>query len=161
MTSKMTFWGVGPKYTLFSAVYCIIVVVLSKYYDPFFEIPFVPYGIFSKVAIALILFGIPFYVVSLIIIKRGFTAGRLVTEKTFGMCRHPVYSVWIVFFVPGIMLLMNTWLGLTASPVMYLLLLVLVKKEDEYLESVFGNEYLAYKKRVPTVLPVGWLISEK
>ena len=161
MTSKMTFLGVGPKYTLFSGIYCIIAVVLSKYFDPFFEIPFVPYDIFSKIGIALIIVGIPFYVVSLVTIKRGFTAGRLVTEKTFGMCRHPVYSAWIIFFVPGIMLLINTWLGLSASLVMYLFLLVLVKKEEEYLESVFGNEYLAYKKRVPTVLPVGWLKSKK
>lgn len=161
MTNKMTFWGVGPKYGLFSASYCILIVTLSKYFDPFFKIHFVPYSVLATVAAILILIGIPFYIVSLVTIKRAFEAGRLVSEKTFGMCRHPVYSAWIIFFVPGIMFLMNTWLGLSASLVMYLLLLVLVKKEEEYLESVFGNEYLAYKKRVPTVLPVGWLKSKK
>ena len=156
----MTFWGVGPKYTLFSLIYCILSVALSKYFDPFFKIDFIPYSLLATVAIVLILIGIPFYMVSLITIKRAFAAGRLVTEKTFGMCRHPVYSAWIIFFVPGIMLLVNTWIGLTAPLVMYFLLRILVKKEELYLENVFGNEYLAYKKRIPTVLPIGWFKSK-
>ncbi len=160
MTSKMTFWGVGPKYTLFSAVYCILMVSLSWYFDPFFKIHFVSYGVLATLASILILIGIPFYIISLVTIKRAFAAGRLVTEKTFGMCRHPVYSAWIIFFVPGIMLLMNTWIGLSAPLVMYFLLLKLVEKEELYLESAFGNEYLAYKEKIPTVLPVGWLKSK-
>ena len=159
MTNKMTFWGVGPKYTLFSAVYCILTVALSKYFDPFFTIHFVSYDVLVTIATILILIGIPFYIVSLVTIKRAFVAGRLVTEKTFGMCRHPVYSAWIIFFVPGIMLLINTWIGLSASLVMYFLLLKLVKEEEVYLESVFGNEYLAYKERVPAVLPASWLVA--
>ena len=158
MTNKMTFWGVGPKYTLFSGVYCILTVALSKYFDPFFTIHFVPYDVLVTIATILILIGIPFYIISLVTIKRAFAAGRLVTEKTFGMCRHPVYSAWIIFFVPGIMLLINTWIGLSASLVMYFLLLKLVQ-EEVYLESVFGNEYLVYKKRVPAVLPVSWLVA--
>lgn len=161
MTNKMTFWGVGPKYTLLSVAYCILVVGLSKYFDPFFRIDFVPYAILTKVGIGLILIGIPFYIVSLATIKRAFKAGELVTEKTFGMCRHPVYSAWIIFFVPGIMLLINTWVGLSASLVMYLLVRILAEDEEIYLEGVFGEEYLAYKKRIPAVLPVGWFTSKE
>ncbi len=156
----MTFWGVGPKFGLFSASYCILMVALSNYFDPFFKIHFVSSGVLTTVATILILIGIPFYIVSIVTIKRAFTAGRLVTEKTFGMCRHPVYSAWIIFFVPGIMLLINTWIGLTAPLVMYILLLKLVKKEEAYLETVFGNEYLAYKEMIPTVLPIGWVKSK-
>jgi protein-S-isoprenylcysteine O-methyltransferase Ste14 len=33
----------------------------------------------------------------------------------------------------------------------------LVKEEDQYLEKTFGEEYLAYRKKVPAVLPIGWL----
>jgi protein-S-isoprenylcysteine O-methyltransferase Ste14 len=157
----MTFWGVGPKYTLFSVAYCFLTVAVSKYFDPFFKIDIVPYCLLSTIAIILILSGIPFYIVSLVTIKRAFAAGRLVTEKTFGMCRHPVYSAWIIFFVPGIMLLANTWLGLSAPLAMYVFLRVLVKKEEDYLANAFGNEYLAYKDRVPTVLPIGWFKSKK
>jgi protein-S-isoprenylcysteine O-methyltransferase Ste14 len=70
-------------------------------------------------------------------------------------------SAWIIFFVPGIMLLLNTWIGLSASLVMYLLVRILAENEEIYLESVFGEEYLAYKKRIPAVLPVGWFVSKE
>jgi protein-S-isoprenylcysteine O-methyltransferase Ste14 len=38
---------------------------------------------------------------------------------------------------------------------MILILRLLVKKEEAYLEEVFGSSYTAYKKRVPCILPVG------
>ncbi len=156
MANKMTFWGAGPKYTLFSAVYCILMVALSFCFDPFFKIHFVPDDLLTSVGIVLVLLGIPFYIISLVTIKRAFKGGSLVTKGPFGMCRHPVYSAWIIFFVPALMLFVNTWAGLSAPLVMYFLLLLLVKKEEAWLESVFGDEYLAYKKRIPAVLPVGF-----
>ena len=73
------------------------------------------------------------------------------------MCRHPVYAAWVVFFVPAVMLFFNTWLGLTAPLFMYVVIRVLVDKEEIYLEEMFGEAYLLYKKRVPLVLPIGWL----
>lgn len=153
----MTFWGIGPKFTLFSAIYCIFIVALSKYFDPLFKIYFIPYGILATVGGLLIILGLPFYIISLITIKRAFIAESLVTEGTFGMCRHPVYASWIVFFVPGMMLLINSWIGLSASFVMYFLILLFVQEEEIYLETVFGDNYLGYKKRVPLILPIGWM----
>jgi len=61
------------------------------------------------------------------------------------------------FFVPAIMLFFDTWLGLTAPFVMYMLIRMPVDKEEAYLEEIFGEAYLTYKKKVPLVLPVGWL----
>ncbi len=161
MKTKMTFWGVGPKYALFSALYCSFVVALSKYTGPFFEIPFVPYYILKTTGITLIITGLPFYIISLVTIKRAYTADSLVTEGPFGICRNPVYAAWVVFFVPGIMFLLNSWIGLSAPFVMYFIILMLVKEEEEYLESVFGHEYLEYKEQVPIILPIGWFKSKK
>jgi len=40
----------------------------------------------------------------------------------------------------------------------YLLLLrIFVQKEEIYLEKVFGSEYFNYNKKVPCILPYGWL----
>ncbi len=159
MTGKISFWGGGPKYSLYSAAYCIFIISVSRYVDPFFEITLIPYTLSAITGIFLIMLGVPFYVISLVTIKRAYSAERLVTEGTFSMCRHPVYSAWIVFFVPGIMLLINTWLGLSAPIVMYVLVHLFTKKEELFLEKTFGSEYLEYKKRVPMVLPIGWLMS--
>jgi protein-S-isoprenylcysteine O-methyltransferase Ste14 len=40
---------------------------------------------------------------------------------------------------------------------MYFLAGALVTKEDIYLKDTFGQEYLAYKHKVPAILPYGWL----
>ena len=61
------------------------------------------------------------------------------------------------FHCAGIVLLANSWIGLTAPLFMYFLLRKLVTKEEIYLEQVFGSEYLKYKKEVPCILPVGCL----
>ncbi len=157
----MTFWGVGPKYTLYSAMYCIFIVTLSRYLDPYFKITLIPYGMLATIGIILIIVGLPFYIISLITIKRAYKAERLVTDGTFGMCRHPVYSAWIIFFVPGIMLLINTWIGLTAPILMYFLIQMFANEEEIYLENTFGKDYLVYKERIPKVLPIGWFIKSK
>jgi len=83
----------------------------------------------------LIIIGLPFYIISLVTIKRAFKAERIVTDGTFGMCRHQVYSAWIIFFIPGMMLLINTWIGLSALIGMYFLIQMFAKEEDIYLEK--------------------------
>ena len=118
---------------------------------------FAPYLVLASIGIILILMGIPFYILSLVTVLRAFKEGRLVTQGVYGMCRHPVYAAWVIFFVPGIVLLMNSWIGFSAPVVMYVILRILVKEEDGYLERIFGAEYLAYKEKIPAVLPIGWL----
>ena len=54
-------------------------------------------------------------------------------------------------------LLANSWIGLTAPLFMYFLLRKLVTKEEIYLENIFGSEYIEYKKGVPCILPFGCL----
>ena len=82
---------------------------------------------------------------------------ELVTDGIYRCCRHPLYASWVVFIVPGIVFLVNSWIGLTIPIFMYFVLRILVRKEEIYLASVFGSEYSDYKKRVPCILPYGML----
>lgn len=159
MTETMTKWGVGPKFTLYSAIYCTVLVGLTYFYDPLFRMDFPPYHTLAAIGIALIAVGIPFYLASLVTVMRAFKAGRLVTGGVYAMCRHPVYAAWVVFFVPGAVFLFNSWLGFTAPVFMYVLLRIMSRTEDEYLERTFGDEYRTYRNRVPAVLPVGWFMK--
>jgi len=157
MPKEMTKWGVGPKFFVYSVLYGVLIIAATIYFYPLFQISFIPYRILASVGAILILTGIPFYVTSLVSVMRAFKEGHLVTDGVYGMCRHPIYSAWVIFFVPGLALLINSWVGFTISVVMYFLLKTLVKEEDQYLEKTFGEEYLAYRKKVPAVLPIGWL----
>lgn len=157
MKEKMSRWGVGPIFAFLSISYGMIMLAISRYFDSVSQIPFAPYWLLQILGIALILIGIPFFIISVKTVTKAYNADSLVTDGIFRCCRHPLYSSWVVFIVPGIVLLANSWIGLTAPLFMYFLLRKLVTKEEVYLEHVFGSEYLEYKKDVPCILPVGCL----
>ena len=157
MKEKMSRWGIGPIFTFLSIGYGMIMLVISHYTYPVFQIDFVPYWLMSTLGIALIVIGVPFFIISVITVSRAYNADELVTDGVFRCCRHPLYASWVVFIVPGIVLLVNSWIALTTPIFMFVILRILVTKEETYLEDVFGSEYLDYKRKVPCILPYGLL----
>ena len=159
MIEKMSRWGVGPIFAFLSISYGMIMLVISRYFHPAFQIPFVPYWLLCILGIVLILIDVPFFIISVKTVMKAYNSDKLVTDGIYGCCRHPLYSAWVVLIVPGIVFLANSWIGLTAPLFMYFLLCKLVTKEEVYLEHVFGSEYIKYKNKVPCILPVGYLIQ--
>jgi protein-S-isoprenylcysteine O-methyltransferase Ste14 len=155
MAEKMSRWGVGPIFAGLSIGYAIVLFAISRHYHPFFKISFLPGWFLSTLGIIFIMIGVPFFLISVKTATRAYNADALVTDGIFRYCRHPLYASWVVFIVPGIVLLMKSWLILTTPIFMYFILRLLVKKEEVYLENVFGSEYREYKERVPCILPIG------
>lgn len=84
--------------------------------------------------------------------RRRSTEDRLITTGAYAWVRNPLYSAYSFLF-SGILLLMNN-LFLTIVPfIFWLLLSVIVRKEEAMLEKAFGPEYLAYKSRVNRCIP--------
>ena len=159
MQEKMSRWGIGPVFTFLSIGYGVMMLAISHYFYPVFQITFVPERLLSLLGISLIVIGVPFLLISVKTVMRAYNADALVTDGIFRCCRHPLYASWVVFFVPGIALLARGWPELTTPIFMYCVLRVLVRKEETYLENVFGSEYLEYKQNVPCILPLGCLKS--
>ena len=159
MEDKMSRWGIGPIFAFLSISYGLMTLVISRYFYPIFQIGFLPYWLLSIVGVVLIVIGFPFFLISAITVTRAYNADELVTDGIFRCCRHPLYASWVVFIVPGIVFLANSWIGLTTPLFMYLILRILVRKEEAYLENVFGSEYREYKNKVPCILPFGWIKS--
>ena len=157
MKEKLSRWGVGPIFALLSFGYGGIVLAISCYFYPIFQIPLLPKWFLFGLGVLLILLGIPFYIFSVKTVTKAYNSDSLVTQGIYRCCRHPLYGAWVVFIVPGIFLLTNTWIGLTAPLFMYFLLCKLVIKEEDYLERVFGSEYANYKKVTPCIMPFGHL----
>ena len=153
----MSRWGIGPIFVSLSIGYGMIMLVISRYFQPLFQIDFMPYWLMSILGISLIVIGVPFFIISVKTVMRAYNANELVIDGIFRCCRHPLYASWVVFIVPGIVLLVNSWIGLTTPVFMYLILGKLVKNEEIYLESVFGSEYIRYRQKVPCILPIGCL----
>lgn len=157
MKEKMSRWGVGPTFAFLSIGYGVIVLAISRYFYPTLRIPLFPKWLLSGLGVVLLLIGIPFFILSVKSVMKAYNSDTLVTRGIYGYCRHPLYSAWVVFIVPGIVLLANSWIGLTAPLFMYFLLRKLVIKEETYLERVFDSEYQKYKDETPCIMPFGYI----
>jgi len=72
----------------------------------------------------------------------------IVTDGPFDYTRNPIYVALTLLYL-GIALLINAlWVLLLIAPVLVLMQLGVVAREERYLERKFGDEYVRYKARV-------------
>ncbi len=105
--------------------------------------------------------GIPFFLISAKTISKVYGQANIYTSGVYSVCRHPLYSSFIFFIVPGIVLLFESWILLTIPFIMYLTFRILIIEEEKYLKSEFGVQYLNYKKEVNLVCPKLWKFKIK
>ena len=75
--------------------------------------------------------------------------------KTTGILqyvRHPIYAGTILIII-GFFLFIPNWPTLVSCLLMLLYLPVGIYLEEKKLIAAFGNQYLEYKKRVPSLIP--------
>jgi protein-S-isoprenylcysteine O-methyltransferase Ste14 len=73
----------------------------------------------------------------------------LVTRGAHALSRNPIYLSFFFFYL-GIVLLTHSWSTLALLPVFALVMRYgVVAREEAYLENKFGDDYRAYKGRVP------------
>jgi len=85
--------------------------------------------------------------------RRSRAVQRLVTYGVFGWSRNPLYNgnflIWMGFVViSGVLWFLPVAIILFAIEYSFI-----VRYEEGVLESIFGDEYLAYKRRTPRWLP--------
>lgn len=73
---------------------------------------------------------------------------RIVSHGVYGRTRNPIY-LGFALATTGIALLANSLWALAAVPIgIALVQTFVIAREERYLERKFGEEYLAYKRRV-------------
>ena len=73
---------------------------------------------------------------------------RLVQDGPFGYSRNPGYLSLAMLYA-GIAIFQNaSWVILPLTLAMYVIQREVIEREECYLERTFGEEYLAYKRRV-------------
>lgn len=150
--NRMTFLGVGLKFAMISIIYTTLVLYSHFLWLSHLTVP-IPRVLSQIFGIFLLMIGVPIYLISGLSIHKYFNEGKLATKGIYGYIRHPIYGSWIVFIIPGIVLLLNSLIGLTIPIFMYVVFKVLIVKEDKYLEEKFGEEFFEYKKRVGEIFP--------
>ena len=153
MENRLSRWGVGPRISAAAVAYAVLALAATYRWPAACLIQFAPRAAFVAIATVLLAIGIPMLLLAIITVMRAYNRDVLVTSGIFGLVRHPVYSAWIVWIVPGVVLLTQSWPLLFTPVVGYLVFKLLIHREDEYLGRRFGQAYADYHTRVNELFP--------
>jgi protein-S-isoprenylcysteine O-methyltransferase Ste14 len=77
----------------------------------------------------------------------------LVTQGIFRFVRNPMYVGGTVALIGLAILLASDWMIVTTIAMMLIIHFGVVRREERYLETTFGDDYRRYRERVPRY---GW-----
>ena len=153
MNRELSRWGVGPIIMLPTVTYAALAGMATCLWPEVCLVTAIPQAVFLVVGIVLLVIGIPMLVVAARAATVAYNSDRLATTGIFGLVRNPIYSAWIVFIIPGLVLMSRSWALFLTPPVAYLAFKAKIRRENEYLEKRFDDEYRAYKGQVNELVP--------
>ena len=153
--NRLNFFGVGPKIGMILLPWLACTIILSRTSSQFFTFSSDNNNNILLISgTVLLVAGLVFYFSAVRYLLKGLKEIRLVTNGPFYLCQNPLYVAIILFLIPAIALLMNSWLILTSTVVGFILLKIFLNKEYNDLESYFGTDYLKYKSETPEFIPL-------
>ena len=152
MKKRMPIWGVGPKIMAPTFVYLAVAGIATYLWPSMFLVQAVPYLFFLVPGVVLLAIGLPMLVVAVVSVKGAYKKDELATKGIFGIVRNPIYAAWIVFNIPGLVLLLRSWPMFFAPFLAYGLFKMLIGKEEKYLQERFGQAYLDYRLQVNEIV---------
>ena len=154
MTKNMNLLGIGGKLIVYTGGYILFATVLTFFFPNIFISRFAPFlGLLPLVYIWLPL-GLILLAVSAWQVATKFKASELMTDGFFRYSRNPLYAAWAFFILPSLVILSSSWLFIGTPVVFYIVFKIFIVEEEKYLEDVFGEEYLAYRKKTGQLLPM-------
>jgi protein-S-isoprenylcysteine O-methyltransferase Ste14 len=154
MNRAMSRWGVGPRILMAAGAYAAVAGLVTWLWPEVCLVTAVPYPVFLVAGVALLIVGIPMLMVAGKDATIAYNSDKLATTGIFALVRNPIYSAWIVFNIPGIVLLIRSWPLFLTPLVAYLAFKAKIGQEDEYLEKRFGEDYRRYKAEVNELVPI-------
>jgi protein-S-isoprenylcysteine O-methyltransferase Ste14 len=149
---KMTRWGCGPKIVRRTLFVGIIIYILQYFLFPDFKIQIPQTSAFIIGGIWFFL-GLPIWFLGGFEVHKSFSKGKLVTSGIFRYIQHPIYAAFCLFYLPGLVFMTRSTAGFLIPFMFYFFLRKYISYEEEYLEGLFGKEYLEYKERTGRIFP--------
>jgi protein-S-isoprenylcysteine O-methyltransferase Ste14 len=156
MKKTMTIWGIGGLLAVSTIIFAVVIAAVNGFIVPQWRVTLLSERTAIFIGSILIVTGICVLVISARTVTHVFQEGKLATTGIYGIVRNPLYSAWIVCIVPGIVIISRYLLWWLIPIFMYTIFKVLIKKENDYLEQQFGDEYRAYRKKVSELFPQIW-----
>ncbi|MCU0415033.1 MAG: isoprenylcysteine carboxylmethyltransferase family protein [Ignavibacteriaceae bacterium] len=76
------------------------------------------------------------------------TTTTLVTTGIYKISRNPAYLSLVLFYIGLSFLINSVWILILVMAAIYSVQKFCIEREEKYLESKFGSQYLNYKKKV-------------
>lgn len=149
----MTIWGIGQTMLAAGLAYALPAAGLSLIYPQRFAPKVLPLPLSLGIGVVLLLMGIGMVVAAVRTVVSAFREGELITTGIYGLVRNPIYAAWIFFLIPALTFLVQGWLLLGTSVVVYVAFKLSIRKERDYLRNAFGPAYEEYEQRVNEIFP--------
>lgn len=147
---KMTIFGIGHKAGLPTIVYLGLAIWLTNLYPNIFSYPIIALIESVRVTKGWVAIGIGLIILVLAAghLLYAYSKHQLAKTGLYHLVPNPLYANAVVFLIPGLSLILNSWLVLTTSIVLYVLYRRYVGEEYDYLKQEFGKEYEDYYKNI-------------
>jgi protein-S-isoprenylcysteine O-methyltransferase Ste14 len=149
----MTIFGAGHKIAAVTFPVLAIAIAAGFFFPVIFHFGPIPYPLLVGTGLGLIVIGLSVYCTAAIMMLRAFRNGQLATRGPYALSRNPMYASFIIFTLPGMSLVLNNWVILLVSVVLYDAITRFVKEEEQWLASKFGRSWTDYAARVGRIFP--------
>jgi protein-S-isoprenylcysteine O-methyltransferase Ste14 len=143
--------GMGGRIMSLTLPFIVVGIVANILWPRVFTLGFGTGGLIA--GIVLLALGVPAWLTSVALVLIHVPKKRLITSGPFAVILHPMYTVVALLVLPGVGLVLDTWVGAGIGVALYVASRIYSPREEEILEKIFPTEYPAYRKRV--LLP--WL----
>jgi protein-S-isoprenylcysteine O-methyltransferase Ste14 len=150
---KLNFYGAGPKIGIVAFPWLAATIALTLIFKNAFAYSDPENKNLYYAGLVLLILGLAFYFSTVPLLLKGLKETKLVSKGAYYLCCNPLYASMILLMIPGISLMMNSWLVLTTSITGYIAFKVVIKKEYEEMEKFFGEEYIKYRAITPEFFP--------
>ena len=144
----MKILGVAPLIAIPTFVYLGLTVIISYSAEGLFRITQQGYSVLVTVAIIIIIMGVLMVISCGRKLLKSFSKGVLMIDGLYRIFRDLMYASYLLFVIPGISLIFNSWLALTTVIINYIFFYFLIKRDYTYLHEKFGKEYEDYLEKV-------------
>ena len=139
--------GVGDRLALVTLPVLVVGLALNILVPSVFRVGGPP-PLLRTISIVLLVPGVVLWLwaVALIILKAA--KGELITNGTYALVKHPIYTCVALLVLPWLGFLLNTWLGALVGATLYVGSKLYAPEEETLLAKTFGPAWDAYAKKV-------------
>jgi protein-S-isoprenylcysteine O-methyltransferase Ste14 len=133
----------------------VATILIGKLLDSFYPLQFLPDPMSPFLGWGLIAFGVVIIVASFLTFRAAQTSiepwkesKQLITTGLFAYSRNPIYVTFLLIGCGFACLDNNLWILMLQVPLCFALTELVIKREERYLESKFGDAYRDYCQKV-------------